>query len=79
MYVSGAATEFQNNIVANNTGSGGGVAIYSGATVEYNDSYGHSTNFSCSGCTTSSTNIQQNPRFTDAASGAYGGPGGGAW
>ncbi|MFH1468515.1 MAG: MopE-related protein [Pseudomonadota bacterium] len=67
----GSTVEFQNNIVSSNTSSSYGVYITSGATAEYNDSYGHTTNFQCSSCTTSSTNLQQNPRFTAASSGDF--------
>ena len=59
-------TTWQDNIVADNTGYGTGVS-QSGGTVEYNDSYGLSNNFNCSACTTSSTNVEQDPRFTDSA------------
>ncbi|MFH1462936.1 MAG: MopE-related protein [Pseudomonadota bacterium] len=67
----GATVEFQNNIVSSNTTVSTGVSIASGATAEYNDSYGHTNNFQCSSCTTSSTNLQQNPRFVGSASGDF--------
>jgi large repetitive protein len=69
VYYSGV--DLENNVFADNTGFTNGVTAYYGPTVEYNDSYGHSTNFYCYSCTTSSTNIEQNPRFTDASGWDY--------
>ncbi len=67
----GSSSEFYNNIVADNTGWGTGVYGSSSPAIDYNDSYGHSVNLVCSGCTLGSNNLQQNARFTDAGSGDY--------
>ncbi|MFH1466914.1 MAG: MopE-related protein [Pseudomonadota bacterium] len=68
--LSGSNIEFQNNIVSSNTSTNGGITCSSGPTLEYNDSYGVTRNFSSS-CTVSSTNLQSNPRFTSSGTGDY--------
>ena len=69
-FSSGTGSEVLNNIISDNTSFSTGLYC-AGATVDYNNGYGHTWNYSTYDCSPGSGSLEVNPRFTDAASGDY--------